>query len=491
MPVAFLSPQFFLFFPIVVLVYFLLPQDRLRNGFLLLASLFFYLCAGPQGFSVLLCVIAVTYGGGRLLERGRSRHPKLVLAVLLVLILGALCTFKYLNSIVQTVGEAVRAAGFDFASPAMELILPLGISFYMLSAAGYLIDVYRGKTAAEHNFVTCALVISFFPALLSGPIARFGDLAPQFAEHHSYSYFSLRRGLLRFLWGAAKKLVIADRLALLVAAVYDAPQTFGTMQVAAAIVAFTVQLYCDFSAYSDMALGAADAMGFRLKENFKTPFFARSIGEFWRRWHISLSTWFRDYLYIPLGGNRVEKWRKYLNVLIVFGISGLWHGGAVTFLTWGLLNGVYQVAGELTLPARRYLHRFFAMKEGGKPLAVVQILLTFSLTCIAFSFFRADSMEQAGELFKSLFAGPLWLVPPSTIGLDYLELRVVAVALLVLLIGELWFYFKDKKLSCWSYLISRPRAVRWCLALGLLMVIFVFGIYGEGYDPRAFIYFKF
>ena len=359
---SFLSPGYLLFFPATVLLYFLLPRPC-KNLWLLAASWFFYLCAGPDCFAFLLCATLVTYTGARLLERRDGASRKALLTLLLTLLFGTLFLFKYLDFAFSLAERVLDAAGLSFSSPALDLILPAGISFYLFMAAGYLIDVYRGDRAAEHSFLLCALFLSFFPHVISGPIARAGGLIPQFREVHRFDYDKFRAGLLRFLWGAFKKLCIADRLAVLVNAVFAAPGDFGWLQVIAAACAFSVQIYCDFSAYSDMALGSAEAMGFHLMENFRTPYFSRSIAEFWRRWHISLSAWFRDYLYIPLGGSRRGRIRKYLNILLVFAVSGLWHGAALTFVVWGLLNGIYQVAGGLTARLRARCRQSLRMRE--------------------------------------------------------------------------------------------------------------------------------
>ena len=333
-------PGFFLFFPLVTLVWFLLPGTA-RRLWLLCASWWFLLCAGPEHLFSLIAATTLTYCGAQLLDKAEGRRRKLALAALLTVLFGALFLVKYLAFALDLLERVLTTTGLAFSSPALDLLLPAGLSFYLFMAAGYLIDVYRRDRPAEESYLDLALFLSCFPYLLSGPIGRAGGLLPQFRRPAPFSWEQLRRGLLRFLWGAFKKLVIADRLGLLVSTVYAAPETFGRIQVVAAALAFSIQIYCDFSAYSDMALGCAQVMGLHLMENFHTPYFSRSIGEFWRHWHISLSSWFRDYLYIPLGGSRKGRRRKYLNLLIVFAVSGLWHGAALSFVVWGLLNGLY------------------------------------------------------------------------------------------------------------------------------------------------------
>ncbi len=475
---SFLSPQFFCFFPAVALVYFLLPQ-RFRNLWLLLASWFFYLCAKPVYLLFLLFAILASYLFGLVLERRRSRGA---LAVCLLILFSLLFIFKYLNFALSLVARGPTAVGLSWSAPALELLLPAGISFYLFEAAGYVIDVYRGRVKAERDFLLYALFLSFFPQLLSGPIARAGELLPQFRQPHGFDYDALRRGLVRFLWGAFKKLVIADRLAVLVDTVYAAPDGFGALQLLGAVLAYSFQIYCDFSAYSDMAVGCGEAMGFSLMENFRAPYFSRSIAEFWRRWHISLSSWFRDYLYIPLGGSRRGTGRKYLNILIVFAVSGLWHGAGLTFLAWGLLNGLYQLLGGLTAPARRKLRSALRLKEDGGLTVLWQVAVTFLLTTVAWVFFRAGSFSQALSVLGGICRGPLWVY--TSVGLDLPELLVAGGAVVLLFLVEL----ASTRMELGEAYLAKARPVRWMILLTLLLACLIFGSYGAGYNAQSFIY---
>lgn len=480
---GFLSLGYILFFPVTALVYFLLP-GRGRNGWLLAASWFFYLCAGPESFPFLLGTAAVTYGVGLGLER---RRKKGLLALALGLLIGVLFLFKYLAFGVSLLARGLAAVGLDWAPAAPELLLPAGISFYFFAAMGYLIDVYRGRVRAERNFIRCALFLSFFPALLSGPIGRAERLLPQFEEVHPFRYEALREGLLRFLWGAFKKLVLADRLAAVVNTVFAAPERFGAVQIIAAACAFSIQIYCDFSAYSDMAVGSARAMGFTLTENFRTPYFSRSIAEFWRRWHISLSTWFRDYLYIPLGGSRRGAARKYGNLLIVFAVSGLWHGAAVSFLVWGLLNGIYQVAGSVSAPLRARVRTRLGLREDGALTALWQRGCVFALSTLAWVFFKAGSVSAGWSVLRGMVTGPAWAPPLSGMGMDRWEFLAAGAGLLLLLAVDAWSQGTDVT----ERVLSAPRWVRWAVYLGLLLLVVVFGSYGTGYDAQSFIYGQF
>ena len=475
---TFLTPQFFCFFPVTALVFFLLPQ-RARNPWLLLASWFFYLCAKPVYLTFLLFTIAASYLTGRLLERKKSKGA---LAACLVILGLLLFVFKYLNFALSLVGRGLGALGFSFSAPVLDILMPVGISFYLFQAMGYVIDVYRGKVPAERDLLLYALFLSFFPHIVSGPIARADQLLPQFRSEHRFDWDEFRAGLFRFLWGAFKKLVLADRLAVLVNTIFTAPQDFGALQLAGAAVAFSLQLYCDFSSYSDMALGTARAMGFSLIENFRTPFFSRSIAEFWRRWHMSLSFWFRDYLYIPLGGSRRGTARKYLNVLIVFAVSGLWHGAAMTFVVWGLLNGLYQVIGGVTAPLRGKVHSALHLKEDGWPLRLWQIFCTFLLATAAFVFFKAGSVSTGLDILSGMLHGPLWVF--TSMGLDRWELLAALFGLVVLLVVDL----RSVNHDITADYLSAPRLVRWLVLWFLLFSCVVLGSYGAGYDAQSFIY---
>lgn len=480
---SFLSPTYFLFFPSVALVYFLLPQ-RVRNVWLLGCSWFFYLCAGPAYFPFLLGVCLVTYFGAISLEK---KPRKWVLVLLLCLFIGMLFLFKYLAFAAGLVSRILGMVGLDWTGTVPSLLLPAGISFYLFTAMGYLIDVYRGKCPAQRRFVHCALFLSFFPSLLSGPIGRANTILPQLEQPHTFRYDQLKEGLLRFLWGAFKKLVLADRLATVVDTVFAAPEQFGSFQVIAAACAFSVQIYCDFSAYSDMAIGSAKAMGFTLTENFRTPYFSRSIGEFWRRWHISLSSWFRDYLYIPLGGNRRGTGRKYLNLLIVFAVSGLWHGAALSFLVWGLLNGLYQVAGSITAPLRQQLRSRIGLSADSLPVQAWQMVCVFALSTVAWVFFEAGSLSAGIAVLRGMLNPVLWVAPLSAMGMDRWEFLVAGVGTLLLFAVDC----AAQRTVLTHWVLERPRWLRWCVYLGLLLIVIVFGSYGTGYDAKDFIYGQF
>ena len=481
---SFLSPSYFLFFPIMALVYFVLPQ-RARNGWLLFCSWFFYLCAGPEYFVFLLGTVTVCYFAARSLEKNSRKGLLVGCLVPFICVLGL---FKYLRFAVETLSQALALMGLDWSLAVPRLLLPAGISFYLFAAMGYLIDVYRGRLPAEKSFLDCALFLSFFPALLSGPIGRADRLLPQFKVYHKFNYVNMREGLFRFLWGVFKKLVLADRLAVVVDTVFAAPQNYGAIQVVIAACAFSVQIYCDFSGYSDMAIGLARVMGFELIENFRTPYFSRSIAEFWRRWHISLSSWFRDYLYIPLGGSRRGTVRKYVNVLLVFAVSGLWHGAALTFIVWGLLNGLYQVISALTASLRARARSVLPLGEDSRLLALWQMGWVFVLSTLAWVFFEAGSLTGALDVLRNMAKPVLWDVGGlAAMGMGRKEFLVAGLGVLALLAVDA----RSLKTDPGREVATAPRWIRWGIYLALLLSAVIFGSYGTGYDAQSFIYGQF
>ena len=348
------SLQFIVFFPIVVAAYFAL-NAKYRWILLLLASYYFYMCWSYKYIVLIMISTVVDYVAGILmykLEKQRAR--KLLLLASLTTNLGLLFFFKYFNFFGDSINFVFERFNIFARVPAYEYLLPVGISFYTFQTLSYTIDIYRRKQKPEYHFGRFALFVSFFPQLVAGPIERSVNLIPQFRQDFKFEYERVKEGILLMVWGFFKKVVIADRLAEYVNLVYNNPADFAGLQNVIATFFFSFQIYCDFSGYSDIAIGSALIMGYRLMTNFRRPYFAASIGEFWHRWHISLSTWFRDYVYISLGGNRVVKWRYYYNLFITFLVSGLWHGAEWTFVIWGAIHGFYTVSyTHLTLPTKR------------------------------------------------------------------------------------------------------------------------------------------
>lgn len=517
------SVNFLLFFPVVVLLYYAVPHAA-RHYWLLAASYYFYMSWNPKYALLMALSTGITYASGLLIGREaeieglpgeaaagtglaagpaqagpaqaairRARFRKRLWVFLsMASNLAILFFFKYFDFFIANLNRVLGAAGIALVDPAFDVILPVGISFYTFQALSYTMDVYRGEIYVEKSFVKYALFVSFFPQLVAGPIERSKNLLVQISRRHKLEWRRTVDGLLLMLWGFFLKLVIADRAAILVNTVYGDPAAYPGLTLAVATIAFGIQIYCDFGSYSAIAIGSAQVMGFRLMDNFRQPYFSRSIGEFWRRWHISLSTWFRDYLYIPLGGGRKGTLRKYANVMVVFLVSGLWHGANWTFVIWGFLHGAFQVIGQITRPGKEWLTDRLGIDRDAASYKLGQMLVTFLLVNFAWIFFRAESFTGARAVVKGLFSqwdpwvftdGSLYLL-----GLSAHSLWAGVVAVLVL-VGVSAAQYNGIRL--------RERFARqgWLfqvlVTLGLLMAVLVFGIYGPGYAASQFIYFQF
>ena len=421
---TFNSGGFLIFYPIAILLYFLLPKKLSRYS-LLFMSCIFYLAWDVSLIWLIFFTTAVSFVSSHIIERTQKKGvKKLCITVALLSCLGVLFFFKYYNFLAETLGWAIHEFGggtYDFT---LNLVLPVGISFYTFQTLSYVIDVYRGEEKAEKNFATFCLYVTFFPQLVAGPIERPGNLLPQLREKNKLTSENARIGLSKMAVGFFKKIVVADILAEFVNAVYnDAAAATGPALVLATIF-FGFQIYCDFSGYTDIAIGCARVMGIRLMKNFDRPYKALSIKEFWARWHISLSTWFRDYLYFPLGGSRCSRMRHMFNLFMVFFVSGLWHGANWTFVIWGLLHAIYRIAGELTYGARQKLYAKLGLdispkkersgesknkphKTGAKQFFfnLGRKFTTFAFVCFAWIFFRANNLSDVGVLLASLGAG--------------------------------------------------------------------------------------
>ena len=416
------SWQFMAFFAAVAGCYFLLMTDRVKTTQIMLlgASLYFYASWNPVYLVLILFSVGVTWASGLFMEKYPARK-KLVLAASLILNLSILFFFKYFNFFSDLVNRVGHVTGIGRILPGFSVLLPVGISFYTFQAIGYSIDVYKGTVKAERNLLIYALFVTFFPQLVAGPIERSSNLLPQFKTVHPFDYNRTVDGLLLATWGLFKKVFIADRLAFYVDMVYGNTAVSSGIALLTATVFFAFQILCDFSGYSDIAIGIAKVLGFDLMRNFRHPYFSKSIAEFWRRWHISLSSWFKDYVYIPLGGNRVSIPRYYFNLLATFLISGLWHGAALHFVAWGALHGIYQIAGHFTKPYRRRLLEKCGIvtADGTKRwYQYVQVLFTFAFVCIGWIFFRVPNLTVVPEILKRIFFIPkeVWWALKTGIG---------------------------------------------------------------------------
>jgi alginate O-acetyltransferase complex protein AlgI len=476
------SLEFAIFFPLVTGIFFLLSQ-RWRVHWLLAASCFFYMAFIPAYIVILFITILIDYFAGIYLERVQDKkNKKALLWVSILSTCTVLFIFKYYGFFTGSFVGLAGLFGWHLSRHVVSIILPIGLSFHTFQSLSYVIEVYRGNQKAERNFVVYATYVMFFPQLVAGPIERPQNLLHQFWERHDFNYVNVTSGLKRMAWGFFKKLVVADRLALYVNDIYSAPRSFNGLQLSIATFFFAYQIYCDFSGYSDIAIGAAEVMGFRLMENFRTPYYSLSVSEFWRRWHISLSTWFKDYVYVPLGGNRVSKGRHIINLLITFSVSGLWHGANWTYVIWGFLNGLYLVFGWLT---KDWRDRFFAAVGLPVETAVRKVLMlstTFLLTCFAWIVFRARNMTDAAYVFTHLASG--WNFHHIATEQFWMRQMPVAVAgILVLEIGQLW----SSEVSVPSLIGKMPIAARWAIYASFVMAVLMFGVYKQ----MQFIYFQF
>ena len=493
------SLQFLIFFPVVVILYFAIPQ-RGKYIWLLAASYFFYMCWNPRYALLMLASTMITYASGLAIERFRKieNHrqaealKKSAVAVSFVLNLAILVFFKYFYFIFENIKNILLLWNIQVAEPAFDIVLPVGISFYTFQALSYTMDVYRGEIYAERNFCKYALFVSFFPQLVAGPIERSKNLLVQISKPHKFEYNRVRRGLLLMLWGFFQKLVIADRAAVLVNQVYNHSTDYGGMGIIIATLLFALQIYCDFSSYTDIARGAAEVMGFHLMKNFQQPYFSKSIAEFWRNWHISLSSWFKDYLYIPLGGNKRGAVRKYINVMIVFLVSGLWHGASWHFVFWGFLHGLYQVLGALFFKIRIWITDRLNIARQSHAHHLFQRVFTFVLVCFAWIFFRADNLSVAVDMAGRIFTQfDPWILTDGTLfqmGLDGPNFFILALSAGVLFCVSCAQYYQK---SPRDGILSSNLIFRWCVYFALLFAVLIFGIYGPQYSASQFIYFQF
>ncbi len=484
------SYSFLLFFPAVCFIYFIFPK-KYQYVWLLVASYYFYMCWNAKYVLLLLFSTVITWCCGLVVEKFR-RYRKLALAANFIFTLSILFLFKYFDFVVNNINRVLDLFSLHNLTPGFSLLLPVGISFYTFQALGYSVDVYRGEIPAEKNFLKYALFVSFFPQLVAGPIERSKSLLSQVGEKHTFSYERMRDGLLIMLWGYFLKIVIADRAAIYIDTVYGDLSTYGGCYIIIANLLFAVQVYCDFAGYSTIAVGAAKVMGFRLMENFNAPYLSGSIAEFWRNWHISLTSWFRDYLYIPLGGSRKGKLRKYINTMIVFLSSGLWHGANWNYIVWGGINGLYIIVGEILAPIRDWMIRLLKLNKNSVGHKILSVTITFILFDISLVFFRASGGTQAIQAFKSmvmvhnsqiLFNGALY-----TAGLSYKNFCILIFAVLILAVTD---FLNRRGIKISKVIVSQDLWFRWLVYLVSIMFILIFGIWGPAYEASNFIYFQF
>ncbi|MBO5200232.1 MAG: MBOAT family protein [Clostridia bacterium] len=478
-----LSIYFLLFLLLSSLIFYALP-NKLKPLSILAANIYFYIQFGLKHLPFLLFSIVSTFAGALLIERLEKKSAKkAVLASVLFLNIGLLFYVKFTPYLLNLAQKVVT---FDSSNILKTIIVPVGIAFYTLQLCGYIVDVYREKYVAERNFLKFAAFGTFFPLILQGPISRYDQLADQIYSkakreniYRNYTY-----GAQLMLWGFFKKLVVADRAAILVNEVFGNYTSYSGLTVALAVLFYTIQIYMDFSGCVDICRGAAQLFGINVIENFKQPYFASSTQDFWRRWHIALSSWFRDYLYIPLGGNRMGAFRKYLNILIVFFASGLWHGVGFHYIVWGLMQGLFQIVGAITLPLKKKICDKLMLDRTKGFLLLWQQLITFCLINLSWLVFRANGTTAAIAMFKSIFT----LQPVSLVNLTYLDLIIICVSLLIVFFVS---YYKEKGFSVRDELSKQVLPVRWSVFLILFAAVVLLGVYGPGYSDSSFIYMNF
>lgn len=483
------SISFLIFFPIVFLAYYAIPH-RFRVFFLLLASCYFYMAFVPKYVLILFFLITTDYFLAFLIQNETWPRRKLFLSISILANIGILFFFKYFNFFNENVASIAQFLHWNYSPVIISIALPLGLSFHVFQSLGYVIEVYKGKYQPEKNYITYALYVMYFPQLVAGPIERPQHLLPQLSQNHDFDGVKARRGLERILWGLFKKLVIADQIAQVINPLYSTMPTDGSVLMAMSIL-FSYQLYCDFSGYSDIAIGTSLMLGYDLTENFNRPFAARSLADFWRRWHISLSNWLRDYLYYPLalGFGKVSKIKLYCSLFITFVLIGLWHGANWTFVVFGAIHGAYLVIELLTEKKRKWIVRKIGLSKKQTLHNVVQTVCVFALVTISFVFFRAESVGQAWWIVTHMFVDihvdfirhGLIGVLTSVVGKIVFMFIVAAI-----IVMEIVQYFQEKKNTLYIFDML-PKPLRYGWYYFLIFSIAMFGYFGA----QAFIYFQF
>lgn len=495
------STSFMIFFPIVVLVYFILPK-KIRYLWLLIASYYFYMGWNPKYIILLFTSTLITYLSGLFLhlvlkkeereDMKKTGLKKFIVALSFILNLGILFYFKYINFASELLISLFGNWGITLNIPQFDVLLPIGISFFTFQALSYTMDVYRGEIYAEKNFFRYALYVSFFPQLVAGPIERSKNLLKQLATPTKFNFDKARNGLLLMLWGYFLKIVLADRIAIVVDTIYNNPALYEGWYFVVATVLFAIQIYCDFAGYSAIAIGAAEILGIKLMENFNAPYTATSVTDFWRRWHISLTSWFKDYLYIPLGGNRRGKIRKNINRLIVFLVSGIWHGAGVNYIVWGGINGLYQIIGDGLKPMKKKIIKLLGLNDESLGFKLYKVLFTFILICITWVYFRASDFETANHILSSMLtAKNPWILFDGSLfelGLSEKSFRLMLICVVVLLFSDTL----KRKGICIREIVGRQDYIfRWIFIVFVVFFILTYGVWGPGYNPNNFIYFQF
>lgn len=474
------SFEFILFLPIVFCLYWFLPKGRLplQNLIIIVSSYVFYAWLDVRFLGLIVLTSLSTWFAALYVDAsdGKRKGRWWVSLANIVLNIGILCVFKYLNFFGENFARLFQLLGFEFSWTTRTLVLPIGISFYTFTALSYSLDVYMGKLKAERNLLTVFSYVAFFPQLLAGPIARATHLMPQFRSVRTFDYASAVEGMRQILWGLFKKVVIADNIAALIAPVFDNYQEYSASTLLLGAFYFTIQIYCDFSGYSDMAIGIARLFGIRLLPNFSTPYFSRNVAEFWRRWHISLNTWFRDYIYIPLGGNRVSRFVTIRNTMIIFAVCGFWHGASWTFVVWGIYHGLLFIPLILTGGNKRYKGVICENSVLPSMREIGGVIMTFIAVMFGWILFRSETISQGAGYICGIFDASVFSIP------GFINIKVLVLTIVMLVVE--WFGRKNE--FAFNVEAIRSAWVRRGIYLFVLLLIFLFGRTSE-----SFIYFNF
>lgn len=474
------SLDFAIFLPVVFILYWFITNKslKLQNILLLVASYFFYSCWDYRFlFLLIFSTVLDYYTGIKIAEANIKSSKKFWLWLSISINLGFLAVFKYYNFFVAGFADALNHLGFQANFPTLNIILPVGISFYTFHGLSYIIDIYKGRIEPERNFVDYSVFVSFFPLLVAGPIERATHLLPQIKKPRYFDYSKAVDGLRQILWGLFKKVVIADNCAEYANIIFGNHTAYSGSTLVVGAVFFAFQIYCDFSGYSDIALGTARLFGIELLRNFAFPYFSRDIAEFWRRWHISLTTWFRDYLYIPLGGSKGGTFMKIRNTFIIFIVSGFWHGANWTFICWGLLNAIYFIPLLLLNKNRNNLETIAQERYFPTLKELFGMFVTFTLTVLAWIFFRAESVSHAFSYISHIFSHSFFTIP---------QFRPQTLTILLVLFFIIEWMGRDQEYALAKLGVSWPRPVRWIFYYSVLAIIFIYG--GK---EQQFIYFQF
>lgn len=477
------SLAFAIFLPIVFILYWVCPS-KYRYIFLLAVSFYFYMCLDVKYIFLLLFTIIVSYVLARSFQGAKSRAVKrLYLLVGILALLSVLFLFKYLDFFFEIANSVCQAFAIPMQTPTLKLMLPVGISFYTFQTLGYLIDVYKGKYPAETHLGYYSLFVSFFPQLLSGPIGRGDLLLPQFKKTRTFDPEKASYGLKLMAVGYFKKLVVANLLISYVDKIFDNVNSYIGLVYFIVAIMFAIQIYCDFSGYSDIAAGTARLFGIELTDNFKSPYFSHSVREFWSRWHISLSTWFKDYVYIPLGGSRTGRFRHLINLMITFLVSGLWHGASMTYIVWGGIHGFYQVIESLFTGRKKNKARSRGIT------GFISLILTFTAVCFAWIFFRANSFEDAYRMISTGFYNinnfsDYLKTAVICLDMDYSHMIYISIPVLLLALYD----YASLKTDVIAYISAKKAWIRYPVYVLFLLVILLFSEKGVSTE---FYYFQF